>query len=249
MSMKINLPKFQGKTCEQYRIELTAWREVTDLDKSKQSIAIALSFPEQDEHKLCEKVFSELSINDLETESGFDILLDFPDRILQKDDISDSWEKFNDFDEYCKEPSQSISDFISTFDQKFNKILQKQMKLPSEILAFKLLKQAKLTNEERLLVLTGMDYNNRDQLYDQAKKSLRKFKGDQVNPLSKNSETIKFNPTFLSQYEEALAAAGYIPHSKFNKSKMKQNTTINNFNRKQSQKKITEILTSIQNVG
>ena len=108
------------------------------------------------------------------------------------------------------------------------------MKLPSEILAFKLLKQAKLTNEERLLVLTGMDYNNRDQLYDQAKQSLRKFKGDQVNPISKNSETIKFDPTFLSQHEEALAAAGYISHSKFNKSKIKQNTTINNFNRKQN---------------
>ena len=55
MSMKINLPKFQGKTYEQYRIELTAWRGVTDLDKSKQGIAIALSFPEQDEHKLLKK--------------------------------------------------------------------------------------------------------------------------------------------------------------------------------------------------
>ena len=84
-------------------------------------------------------------------------------------------------------------------------------------------------------MFTGMDYNNRDQLYDQAKKSLRKFKGDQVKPVSKNSETIKFDPTFLLQHEETLAAAGYIPHSKFNKSKIKQNTTINNFNRKQSQ--------------
>ena len=246
--MKINLSKFEGKTYEQYRIELTAWHGVTDLDQSKQGIAIALSFPEQDEHKLREQVFSELSINDLKTEDGFDILLAFLDRKLQKDDISDSWEKFNDFDEYCKEPSQSISDFISTFDQKYNKILRKQMKLPSEILAFKLLKQAKLTNEERLLVLTGMDYNNRDWLYDQAKKSLRKFKGDQVKPISKNSETIKFDPTFLSQHEEALAAAGYIPHSKFNKSKIKQNTTVNNFNRKQSHQ-ITEILISIQNIG
>ena len=39
------------------------------------------------------------------------------------------------------------------------------MQLTSEMLAFKLLKQAKLTNKESLLVLTGMDYNNRDQLY------------------------------------------------------------------------------------
>ena len=54
MSMKTNLPKFPGKTYEQYRIELTAWHEVTDLDKSKQGIAITL-FPKQDKHKLCEK--------------------------------------------------------------------------------------------------------------------------------------------------------------------------------------------------
>ena len=86
--------------------------------------------------------------------------------------------------------------------------------------AFKLLKQAKLTNEEHLLVLTGMDYNNQDQLYEQAQKPLKKFEGDQVNPSSNNSETSRFDPHFLSQHEEALAAAGYIPHSKFDKSKI-----------------------------
>ena len=59
-----------------------------------------------------------------------------------------------------------------------------------------------------------MDYNNRDQLYEQAQKSSKKFKGDQVNPSSINSETIRFDPTFLSQHEEALGAAGYIPYSK-----------------------------------
>ena len=61
---------------------------MTDLDKSKQGVAIALSFPEQDEHKLLEKVFSKLSINNIKTEDGFDILLDFLDRKLQKDDIN-----------------------------------------------------------------------------------------------------------------------------------------------------------------
>ena len=94
---------------------------MTDLDKNKQGIAIALPFPGQDGHKLCEKVFSDLSIDDLKTENGFNKLLDFLDRKLQKDDISDSWEKFNYFNEYCKEPSQSFSDFISAFDQKKQK--------------------------------------------------------------------------------------------------------------------------------
>ena len=57
-------------------------------------------------------------IYDLKTENGFDKLLDILDRKLQKDDMSGSWEKFYGFDEYCKEASQSVSDFISTFDKK-----------------------------------------------------------------------------------------------------------------------------------
>ena len=109
------------------------------------------------------------------------------------------------------------------------------MQLPSEILAFKLLKQAKITNKERLLVLTAMDYNKQDQLHEQAQKSLKKLKGDQLNPSSNNSQKIRFDPTFWSQREEALAAAGYIPYSKFYKSKIKQSTTLNSYNKKPNQ--------------
>ena len=43
---------------------------------------------------------------------------------------------------------------------------------------------------------------------------------------------IGFYPTFLSEHEEALAAAGYIPYSKFNKSKIKQKTATNSFSKK-----------------
>ena len=44
------------------------------------------------------------------------------------------------------------------------------MKLPSEILAFKLLRKANITKEEKMLVLTGMNYDNKDALYEEAKK-------------------------------------------------------------------------------
>ena len=44
------------------------------------------------------------------------------------------------------------------------------MKLPSEILAFKLLKHANLNKDEHMTVLTGMDYSKNDTSYEQAKK-------------------------------------------------------------------------------
>ena len=51
------------------------------------------------------------------------------------------------------------------------------MALPPEILAFKLLRKANITPEEKLLVLTGMNYEQKETLYEEAKKSLKQFKG------------------------------------------------------------------------
>ena len=69
MSLKIKPPSLTGKSYERYRMELEAWREIMTLEKSKQGIAIALSFPEDDEHGIREKVFDELTIADLKTDT------------------------------------------------------------------------------------------------------------------------------------------------------------------------------------
>ena len=53
----------------------------------------------------------------------------------------------------------SIKDYISTFDQKYKAIAKLNMKLLSEILAFKLLKHANLNKDQHMIVLTGMDYS------------------------------------------------------------------------------------------
>lgn len=97
MSVKIKPPEFKEKNYERYRVELEAWREITDLAKSKQGIAIALSLPEDSEQGIREKVFDELSIDDLKTDTGLDTLLAFLDTKLKKDDLADMWDKFDDF--------------------------------------------------------------------------------------------------------------------------------------------------------
>ncbi|KAL5015623.1 hypothetical protein ScPMuIL_007293, partial [Solemya velum] len=88
---------------------------------------------------------------------------------------------------------------------------KKNMKLPSEILAFKLLRKANITKEEKMLVLTGMNYENKNTLYEEAKKSLKKFKAEDSNMSMENlASNIKLEPTFLAENEEALLAAGYV---------------------------------------
>ena len=214
MSTKINPPSYNPtlKTYELYKQELLAWREVTELEKKKQGVVIALSLPENDESKIREKVFDQIKLDDLKKDDGLDTLVQFLDKHLAKDDLVDSLEKFEDFEDFKRSEGQSINEYISVFDTKYRKIEKKNMRLPSEILAFKLLRRANLSKEEKMVVLTGMNFENRVTLYEEAKTSLKKFKGETCDAGgngTKPGQSIKLEPAFLADHEEALLAAGY----------------------------------------
>ena len=177
MTAWINPPALnKGKCFEIYRKEILAWGELTDLPKYKQGIVVALSLPEDDETHIRERVFDQIPLQDLKTDDGLIILLNFLDKHCGKDELVDSLEKYEDFESFEREDGQSFQNFISVFDLKYKKIEQKNMKLAPEVLAFRLLKKANLTRTEKLLILTGMDFENKPALYEQAKKALIKFK-------------------------------------------------------------------------
>ena len=223
MAMKINPPDFaKCKTYEQYKVELEAWQAITDLPKEKQAIAVALSLPQTpDTTGIRERVFEELELSDLKKEDGMKTLTDYLDKNLGKDDLVDSLEKFEDFEDYTRRSGQSINDYVAEFDQKYNKLRKLKMELPSAILAFKLLKRANITQEERLLVLTGMNYTEKEKLYDQAKTSLKKFKGEQVaggcsgGSVSVEASAIKLEPVYSTTQEEGLVAGCYGQENRF----------------------------------
>lgn len=75
-----------------------------------------------------------------------------------------------------------------------------------EILAFKILRKAKLGKEEKLLVLTGMNYEHKETLYEEAKTSLQKFKSDITEGQRGSGSVIKLEPAYLAENEEALLA-------------------------------------------
>ena len=62
-----------------------------------------------------------------------------------------------------------------------------------------------------MLVLTWMDYKNKETLYNQARKNLEKCKGEQATGRCRNESSVaavKLEPTFLAENEEAVWAAG-----------------------------------------
>ena len=151
-------------------------------------------------------------------EDGLDKLIAFLDEKLGKDDLTSSLEKFEDFENFQREPGQNMEDFIAKFDQKYRRLAKFEMGLPHTILAFKLLRKANISRNEKMLVLTGMNYAEKNKLYDQAKASLLKFKGEQgagcggLTPSATASVKLE---TFLANdlAEDALISAGYVRSS------------------------------------
>ena len=207
---------------EHYKHELEAWKKLTDLPKKKQAFDIALSLPldkdDPDGRKIRSQVFENVKIEDLEKDDGVPTLITYMDGLLKKEDIADAADKYDDFEDLKRGPSDKINDYITDFDLKYNRLVKLDIKISSVVLAFKLLKGANITHNEKLLVLSGMNYGEKDTLYDQAKKSLKKFlgstAGDGANSSSSTTPAVKLEPTFLADHEEALVAAGYVHQSK-----------------------------------
>ena len=131
------------------------------------------------------------------------------DSHLKTDDLAESLEKFEEFEDFHRQSEMSITEYVASFDSRYRKIEKLNMKLPSEILAFKLIRKANIGKEVKMLVLTGMNYANKETLYEEAKTSLRKFKGDFTEGKVSSNLSIKLQPAFLAENEEALLAAGY----------------------------------------
>lgn len=219
MAKIVNPPSFtKTKGYERYKQEILAWSSVTDLAKDKRGVVVALSLPENDESGIRERVFDEVDIAELQTNDGLSKLIAFMDKVLGKDDLADSLEKYEDFEEYQRSKDQTVAEFITKFDQKYKKIDKLDMKLPSPVLAFKLLKKANISKAEKMLVLSGMNYEQKSNLYEQAKASLLKFKGEQGGGIeagvaSGMSAAIKLEPAWLAENEEALWTAGFARRS------------------------------------
>ena len=209
MATKINPPDLSSGNYELYKEKLLAWQMVTDISVDKQGIVIALTLPNDDKHKIQEEVFSQIGREKLSQENGLDTLINFLDSKLMKDDLSDSLEKFEEFEDFQRVNGQNITEYIAAFDSRYRKMEKFKIKLPSEILAFKLLRRANINKEEKMLVLTGMNYANRETLYEEAKQSLKKFKGDITEGSISTAASVKLEPAFLAENEEALLAAGY----------------------------------------
>lgn len=127
--------------------------------------------------------------------------------ILSKNGLDQSWSKLRDFQTYEKRDDVDILTYISTFDEKYSEMVGKGMVLPTEVLAFDLLKRANLCKKQMLLALSRIDYSKRENLYDQARYALKVTHGHKGDEKSDSNVENEVKTSTLDRHYMILDSA------------------------------------------
>ena len=200
------------KSYEAFKRKLKAWADVTDLTKKKQGNFIALSLPNKSKFgdDLRERAFEKLSLGELKEDNGLDKLIEFLDEELGKNAVDEIIEKWEEFDNCKRAANQTIDEFSNDFEAKYNRIKQSGSKIPEEILAYMMMKRAGLTHVEKMLVISRIDMEDKENLFKKFKIHMKNILGKSFqNQKTKATDEITIEPAFLAEHEEVLATHGY----------------------------------------
>ena len=106
------------KTYEEYVRELKCWALVTNVEKAKQAIVVALAIPDEQEGSIKKKVFSEIPTEELNAENGLETLIAFLDKIFQKDSFVEAYEKYMKWNSLYRKVGQKVEDFIIDYNSQ-----------------------------------------------------------------------------------------------------------------------------------
>ena len=204
-STRVAVPEFSEEQFKTYMEEVMLWREVCDVPKAKQGIVLWLNLPRDHSSNIKELIMAEIGIDELKTENGIERLIAAMNNAFKPTDEIRDMDVYRDFYKKMeRKKGEKISDLVNRFDKCPNIAERHEMDLPSKVKGLKLLDDAGLSGPDVKLVLTEIDFSQKDEVYKQAKKGLAKYMregGDQA----KADDPIKLE-VLTAQDEEALVA-------------------------------------------
>ena len=109
----------ENKRYDTWIKEINAWELTTSIDKNKQGLSIALSFPEGSQVR--QRVFDESdNLDDLNADDGVKKLILRLDKWYKEDDISVQYNTWRKLITYERQHGVSMESYISEFTRRNN---------------------------------------------------------------------------------------------------------------------------------
>ena len=145
-----NPPVFDQKSdYDVWKKDIELWQKLTDLKPEQQAIAIHLSLTGK-----ARQASSELSVDELSKAGGVKALMTRLDRVFSEDKNRKCFNADLAFEEYRREPDVAKDDYLCEFDRRYHKLTECDVKLPSAIIACRLLKSCNLSDVHFQLALS-----------------------------------------------------------------------------------------------
>lgn len=150
-------PTFDDDTnYEQYKKEVEIWELLLDENDLKPNQMGPALFKTIRSRKAKEKVL-ELDVKtEIGGEQGMKLILEKLDEIYEIDKDQRIYLALEEFENFKRDKKMDISDFVSTFENKHNKIKNYECVLPDGVLTYKLLKAANLEKPQEQLCRATM---------------------------------------------------------------------------------------------
>ena len=142
--------KLESQPYMMWKKDVQIWQALTTLPKCKQGLDVYMSL----ESKY--KAFVGLSVDELSADDGVKSILDKLDELLMPDKDTLAYETFELFYNFRKQSSMSMVEYVSVFDQRYNKAAEYENTIASSALAFLLLKHAQLSENDVKIVRTSI---------------------------------------------------------------------------------------------
>lgn len=181
---------------ETWKNDIMIWRELTDLPKGKQALAIHLTLTGK-----ARQASGELGVVDLKKDDGVDTLLKKLDELFLLDKGRRQFNVFRDLYNLRRPSATSVGDFVNEFERVYYRFTQEAMTLPDAVIAFMLLTSCDLEEQQFQLVMSAIP----DVSFANMKSTLKRVFAGKVGFASDglSSSGIKIEPVFYNTDQPA----------------------------------------------
>ena len=215
MSSVLEPPSFvsDSKRFSEYKKDLLRWSRLTSVKEELQAEMVVYRL-EGHPSNIKEKIVTQIGDSLVGNKDGIKELLELLEKIYGEDDLADTYEKYVKFKNKRRGQEESVHNFIADWDNAYHQCKNAKCVLPDIVLCFELLQAAQLGENETQLVLTGVDFKEgkkSEDLLDQMKASLKKFKGRAVLGGENSGKlAVKTEGTYITEdVEKVLIAKGW----------------------------------------
>ena len=215
---KVPVPVFSDNY-EQYSNKVKIWQKVCGLPKNQQALVLWLNLPDNHSSNIKEKIFNEIEV-EMETDEGVKKFIEVMDKAFKPSKQNEIYQIFLDFMiQMKKKDEEDMREFITRFDKLSNVASKHGITLSNSVLGLKIIHDSSISDTDKKLVMTEINFNKPDEIYTNAKGGLNKY----LTTVRTKDATGQSPGIKLESNEEEILAA-YLWNNKKNKGFLQKKT-------------------------